>query len=150
MASSIISGAISIMLILLTGYVIASGILSISQSMLETQTDVSALDEQILHSNIQIINYSTNSKDLSLEVKNTGETSYSVNDLNKIDLYLLIGSIQKLVPTHKLKSETDLVNKEMWDPGEILYVNYTYISTPVWARIVTSNGITSSIILNIT
>lgn len=143
MASSLITGAVSIMLILISGYIIANGILTISETMINTQSDISAMDEQILQSDIQIIAYQVTT-DLVLEVKNTGNTIYSVSDLNKFDLYLCTsGVISKVTPKSKTINN-DLVNKNMWDPGEVLLVTYDYSTSPSWAKVVTSNGISAS------
>ena len=44
--------------------------------------------------------------------------------------------------------ENDVVNKNMWDPSEIINININLTNdpaiTPAWVKFVTSNGVSSS------
>ena len=51
MASSLIAGAVSLLLIIIAGYVIASGLLMVAETTILAQIDVTAAKEHILQTN---------------------------------------------------------------------------------------------------
>ena len=57
MASSLISGTVALILILVTGYVIASGILVIAQTTINAQTLMTGVHEDIKETQISIPYY---------------------------------------------------------------------------------------------
>jgi len=143
MASSLIAGAVSLMLILISGYVIVTGILTISDTMIYTLTDVSALQERTLHSNINITSHSEPLVAFEIQIENTGDTIYSAREMDKMDLYLCIGGIINKYDPNSKTLTNDKINVNMWDPGEVLTVTYSS-SDVTWAKFVTSNGVSDS------
>ncbi|ABD39880.1 hypothetical protein Mhun_0102 [Methanospirillum hungatei JF-1] len=155
MASSLIAGAVSLLLIIIAGYVIASGILMVAETTTLAQIDVTAAKEQILQSNIQIMGNYSGSNWLIIDVKNIGNTVFSGTDIQKMDLFIYDGSsfLGKYVKgsgsdRFSYSIENDVVNKNMWDPSEIINININLTNdpaiTPAWVKFVTSNGVSSS------
>jgi len=155
MASSLIAGAVSLLLIIIAGYVIATGILMVAETTTMAQIDVTAVNEQILQSNIQILGNYSGSNWLIINVKNSGNIVYSGTDIQKMDLFIYDGTsfLDKYVygigdDKFSYTFANDLVNKNMWDPSEIINININLTNdpaiTPAWVKFVTSNGVSSS------
>ena len=143
MASSLISGAIALLLIITAGYVIAGGILTIAETTVMTQTEMTLIQEKIRQTELNI-SANWTSPILTLYILNTGSSSFDKTD-SGMDLYLCDGSNV----THRVTSFTptinnDITNKGFWDPSETLVVTCEPGYEPTWAKFVTSNGITAS------
>ena len=149
MASSLIAGAVSILLIMIAGYVIGSGILAIGETTVLVQTEVTQNQEQLLQTSIAIDAYWDTTK-LWVNVTNTGSTTFSSTDFSKMDIYILYfdNTINRhensFFDTFAVNSTTDIINKGMWDPSEVLEMTKTSISQPKWIKFVTPNGVSAS------
>jgi hypothetical protein len=151
MTPSLISGAICALLILIAGYVLYSGIFLLSESTMMAQKDASIINEQINHGNITFTGNYTGENWIILDVVNNGKTTYGDNNIKKMDLFLYNGS-SKIIrcsyvtpPAFSYNLVNDIVDKNMWDPGETMriQVNLTEIPsiTPDKWEFVTSDSI---------
>jgi ABC-type transport system involved in multi-copper enzyme maturation permease subunit len=151
MASSLISGAIAILLILIAGYVVASGVLSIAETSIETQKDVKNNDLKILQSKVSILyaDVVTTPGTLVIGVANNGTTSFGMNDFSRIDLFIGSGTgagsqITRHSGSGVIVPYSDQVNRGMWDEGEILNLSVSWSETPPWIKVVVPTGVSSS------
>ncbi|OQA58402.1 MAG: hypothetical protein BWY45_01231 [Euryarchaeota archaeon ADurb.Bin294] len=147
MASSLITGAVSLLLIIIAGYVIATGILMVAETTVMTQIDVTAANEQLLQSSIQITSSEYEDPELTLIIKNTGNFVYGNNSFDKMDLYIFTSTGMKKYGNDNFSYVflNDTINKKMWDPSENISVNISGIGAPLWVKFVTSNGAFSSL-----
>jgi hypothetical protein len=149
MASSLISGAIILLLIIIAGYVVASGILTIGETMVLTQTEMTLNQENILQTSIGTPSPDWSSPTLTLEILNTGSTSFKISD-SGFDLFLYDSSnTVTRYPSEDLTItiKVDNFNKEMWDQSETLVVKYDPGYDPKKAIFVTPNGVCASTII---
>lgn len=150
MASSLIAGSVSIILILISGYIIATGILVISESGVTTQAEMSSVYESIQQTVIAIDNYTWNDPVLRVDVSNKGSTSFRLSDTG-FEIY--VGSSTTNRTTRYLKTEfemnaiSDVVNKGFWDPYETVRITKSLGYTPNWFKVVTPNGVTASTVI---
>ncbi|WP_319578579.1 hypothetical protein [uncultured Methanospirillum sp.] len=157
MASSLITGAAALLLILIGGYVVAAGILMIAESTMNSQIEMSAIQDSLHQSQIHIdsttVGYNTKWW-LVVDLNNTGSTTYRGSDLSRFDMYVYQGIGTKTLSRYTSASSpgftydflNDKVNKNMWDPSETLElrINLTDDRIPNWTKVVTPNGITAS------
>ena len=155
MASSLISGAVALLLILTGGYVIAAGILSIAESTMNSQVEMGNIQESIRQSFIETGSATTGYDGgwwMVVEFTNTGSTSYGTADYRKTDLYVYDHVNSELTRYKDITQapisysiESDIINRNMWDPSEILRIGInTTAVVPNWTKIVMPNGITAS------
>jgi archaellum component FlaF (FlaF/FlaG flagellin family) len=161
MASSLIAGAVSLLLIIVAGYVIATGILMVAETTVYTQIDVSYNQEFIKQTDISM-DYSWDSGNLSINVSNNGSTSFTSKDFEKMDLYIYPdgGEMQRYsVNTFNPKipnivddfaycenfNHCDVLNKGMWDPAEVLIFSVPSVDPkPDRVIFVMPNGVTAT------
>jgi hypothetical protein len=147
MASSLISGAVALVLILTGGYVIAGGIINIAESTMTAQSDATILLQKNLNSKISILYSEKTINSFLIGVSNNGSTYYGGSDFAKMDVFIGFDDdsvARESILTHYVLVN-DRVNQNMWDESEIINVSYTgLLSEPVWVKIVTSNGVTAS------
>jgi len=156
MASSLISGAVALLLILTGGYVIAAGILSIAETTMNSQIEMTAVEEKILQTKLTSL-YSEVGESgppysLVIGVANNGSTIFGGSDFEKMDLYIYNGSETARYNTSSTKWNytfvNDRINTKMWDPNEIINVSISVPGNrPLWAKFSTPNGITTSLYL---
>jgi hypothetical protein len=157
MASSLISGAVALLLIITGGYVIASGILTIGETTMNSQTDMSSIQDLIHQSSMHIdstaVGHNTNWW-LVVDLNNTGSTPFGVSDYARFDMYIYQEITTKTLSRYTTSTTpgfsyaliNDKINRNMWDPSETLElrINLTDDRIPNWTKIVTPNGITAS------
>jgi len=148
MASSLISGAVILLLILIAGYVIAGGILTISETVVITQTEMTLIQENIRQTAINISSTNWSTPLLTLYILNTGSTSLKKSD-SGMDLFLCNPSnvtTRYNSAAFSTSIVNDITNKGMWDPSETLKVEITInpVYSPIWARFVTPYGVSAS------
>ncbi len=158
MVSSLVTGAVALVLLLTGGYVIAAGILTIAETTMNSQIEMGNIQDGIRQSLIKIDLATVGSGGASnywlvLDLNNTGSTTYTTGDLSRTDLYVFDKSTNTLNRYTSSISETphfsyivpnDLMNKNMWDPSETLEIRLNTSINPSWTKVVTPNGITAS------
>ena len=158
MSSSLIAGAVSLLLIIISGYVIATGILTIAESTIYTQSDITYNQEQMRLTSVTI-NSSWDGdsvpKKLYINAFNNGSTSFTKKDFEKMDLFTYPGNDGKMNKTsvnscnpHIPDNTTDpvhgdIINIGMWDPAEVLKMEVPMGTKPDRVIFVTPNGITA-------
>ena len=160
MVSSLITGAATLLLILIGGYVVAAGILTIAESTMNSQIEMSAIQDSLHQSNIAI-DATTVGKETSdkwwlvVSLNNTGNTVYGGTDYSRMDLFVYqdAESVSKILTRYSNKTTSpvfqyylpnDKVNRNMWDPSETLEIRLNNSIIPNWTKFVTSNGVTAS------
>ncbi len=149
MPSSLITGAVAVLLILITGYVIIGGILTISETTFNTQTEILGLNQKFLKTNINILYSEKNATSFLIGVANNGSTSFGGSDYGKMDLFIGYSdySIVRETLTSTLASSiiNDRINRKIWDESEIINLSRSGLGKePVWVKIVTPNGVTAA------
>lgn len=150
MASSLVAGAVSIILILIAGYVIGSGILAIGETTVLVQTEVAQNQEQLLQTSIAIDAYYDASNVLWVNVTNTGSTSFSPKDFSKMDIFVYDATNKisrygnSSFTPFAINATTDVINQGMWDPSEVLEMKKNLADIPKWVKFVTPNGVSAS------
>lgn len=145
MASSLISGAVALLLILTGGYVIAGGILTIAETTMVTQSDMTVTQEKIRQTDLAIISGNWSSSTVTLKILNTGTISFD-KDNSGFDLFLCNDqNVTERVEIFSRSIDDDITNKGFWDPSETLVISKDPGYTPTWAKISTPNGVSSSI-----
>ncbi len=153
MASSLISGAVALLLILTGGYVIAAGILSIAETTMNSQIEMTTIEEKQVQTRITALYSEIKEIDtLVLGVANNGSTTFGGSDFEKMDLFVYDDTLgtRKYNDTSlnwEYEIINDKINKKMWDPGEVINVTIDLTTPPVWAKFSTPNGITTSMYL---
>lgn len=153
-AGTIIASAIVIVLLIITGYVLIGGTLSTAQIVMVAQRAAAEKEGQRIHTQIEIMNASTNTttQQTFIEVKNTG--SEVVGDFDHMEVYLLQGTqpytytnlsvpfnfIYRIIPP-------DLVHPGLLDPDEVANITVLYDAgkgDPSWVKVTTANGVYDS------
>jgi len=157
-ASSLITGAAALLLILIGGYVIATGILMIAESTMNSQIQMSTIQDSIHNSQAHIdsstVGYDGSSWWLVVDLNNTGSTTFGESDFSRFDMYVYQSIDTKTLnrytrtgsPSFSYELLHDTVNHGMWDPSETLelQINLTDNIIPNWTKVATPNGITAS------
>ena len=161
MASSLITGAIMLVLLLVAGYVIVNGIMNTGEKLSNAQYDTSADMAKYLGTDIRLNNtYRIYNNYLWFDVINTGRVPVTY----PLDL-IVIDEVTH-TPTYYSNTErteefiagawpltTNTLNKGVLDPGEGVGIGILVPEhKPYWAEVITSNGISSSayILYNLT
>lgn len=149
MPSSLITGAVAVLLILITGYVVVGGIITISETTFNTQAEMIGLSQKFLKTNINILYSEKGSNSFLIGVANNGSTSFGGADYGKMDLF--IGYVDNTMDHETLTSSlgndiiNDRTNRKMWDESEIVNISRSGLAKdPAWVKIVTPNGIAAS------
>ena len=152
-AGTIIASAIVIVLLIITGYVLIGGTISTAQIVMVAQRAAAEKDGQRLHTQIEIMNASTNTttQQTFIEVKNTG--SEVVGDFDHMEVYLLQGT-QPYTYTNLSAPFTwiysiapDQVHPRLLDPDEVANITVPYDPArgdPSWVKVATANGVYDS------
>ena len=157
MVSSLITGAVALLLILVGGYVVAGGLMTIAESTMNTQIEMGAIQDSVRQSSISISSTATGENTgnwwLIIDLNNTGSTTFGGADYSRMDLFVYQGISTKTLaryssvtgsPKFTYSLKNDLINRNMWDPSETLEIKINNTVIPNWTKVVTPNGITAS------
>lgn len=150
-AASLVATAIGILLLIITGYLLAGGIISLTNTMISAEKDMTSISSNIAGTAIRITDSSGNST-VSLTLSNTG--SERISDYEYMDVYVQAGDS---VPEYYRYNPSggrgwqvtgivpDTVFPGDWDPGEELYITINADSGPyTWVQVTTPNGVSAS------
>ncbi|HTY14551.1 MAG TPA: flagellar protein FlaF [Methanoregulaceae archaeon] len=143
--ASILASAVGILLLIITAYVLVGGTLTMTQTVVNAQTDMTALHVKMLGTAVQIeyTNVSAPGQ-LDISIMNTG--TEPITDLAHMDVLLKSGGG---VPVLKIKDSgwvlvsisPDTVHPNQWDPGELLNMTVSFTDpSPDWVQVTTANG----------
>jgi flagellar protein FlaF len=150
-AASLVATAIGILLLIVTSYLLAGGIISLTGTMISAEKDMTSLSTKIAGTSIRIMESSGNTT-LSLTLCNTG--SERISDYKFMDVYVQAGDA---VPEFYRYSPSggrgwliagiipDTVFPGAWDPGEEIYIVLTADGGPyTWVQVTTPQGVSAS------
>ncbi len=148
---TVIASAVAITLLVVTAYVLIGGTLATAKTAVLAQRDISEAENQRIHTQIKILNASTNllAGETFIELKNTG--SEIVRDFNHTEVYLLQGTtpytytnlsapwniVYRIIPP-------DTVHPGLLDPDEVVNITIPYDDAkgdPSWVKVTTANGV---------
>lgn len=156
-AASLVATAFGVIIILITAYIIAAGILGLATSVAEAQKEVTAMSIKASGTAIEIMDYSGDNP-LYLNITNSGSEQI---DYTHMDVYLNVADAAPEYYGYQLsdgrgwkKSDSniilkpinpDTVNPGVWDPGETLNITVTADSSSyIHVRVVTPVGVSYS------
>jgi flagellar protein FlaF len=150
-AASLVATAIGILLLIVTGYLLAGGIISLTNTMISAEKDMTSLSTRIVGTSIRITESSGNST-VSLTLNNTG--SERISRYEYMDVYVQAGDT---VPEYYRYNPSggrgwlivgivpDTVFPGAWDPGEEMFIVLTGDGGPyTWVQVTTPNGVSAS------
>ena len=160
MASSLITGAIMIVLLLVASYVIVGGIITTSETLVKAQYDSSVEISKQVGTDIRLNNsYLINDGYLWIDVFNVGRVPITypldllIVDINGVTEFfsdVTLGEYE-FIDTESGRVRAT-INQGVLDPGEGVPVGIPQHWEPRWAEVITQSGISSSayLIHNIT
>lgn len=154
MASSLITGAIMIALLLVAGYVIIGGVIDTSETIIQAHYDASAEISDRLGTDLRLNNsYRINDTYLWLYVKNVGRTPITYPlDLLVIDkgnnptYFPNVDRSEEYIETESIPTY-NTINRGILDPGETVTIMADVPIAgwqPHWAEVITKSGVSSS------
>ena len=141
--ASIVATALGIILLIVTTYVLVSGVLVASETVVAAQKDMTAIQVKMLGTSLEITNTNPllNSTIISIEFSNTGNEP--IRDFDKMDIYIKTGDnmYHFTNPSHWTLSIKQLNSGQStsitFDPG----LDFSAIQE---VRIITPNGVPAS------
>jgi archaeal flagellar protein FlaF len=143
--ASILTSAVGILLLIITAYVLVGGTMTTTQTVVNAQTDMTALHIKMLGTAVQI-EYTNISAPGQLDISVTNVGTEPIQDLTHMDVLLKSGGS---VPVLKTKDSgwvmgpitPDTVHPNQWDPGELLNMTVSFSDpAPDWVQVTTANG----------
>jgi flagellar protein FlaF len=144
--ASIIATALGIILLIVTAYVLVSGVLVTSETVVAAQKDMTAIQVEMLGTSLEITEATNN----NITVTNTG--SEPIRDLDKMDVYMRFSENEawNLYRTTSTGWSVDIYKNEDWtpysskifNPGNTIKLSHS-IGSPYEVKIVTPNGISA-------
>jgi len=150
-AASLVATAIGVLLLILTGYFLAAGMITLNETMVTTSKEMTARNSRMMGTSIRIYEGSGENP-LFVSLNNTG--SEVIRDYAFMDVYLQYSDN----PTEYYPYNPDggrgwrmvgiipdTINPHAWDPGETLLIQVTTDGGPhTWVKVATSTGASSS------
>ena len=131
-------------MILIAGYVVVTGIIVSSETVMAAQKEMNTIQSGILMTNIDISSSTWMNGTMTLTINNTG--NMVISDMSDIDLYILEGTSMNryTYPGYSRTLSPDTINPEFWDPDETLTLSISITPEPIWVQVTTPNGISAS------
>ena len=154
MASSLITGAIMIVLLLVAGYVVVNGIVDTSETLIKAHYDANAEISDRLGTDLRLnSSYRVTSEYLWLYVTNVGRTPITypldllvIDTNNNLEYFHNVDRSQEYIETEPEPDRFNTINQGVLDPGETVTIRVSVenLEKPRWAEIITDSGISSS------
>lgn len=153
-AASLVGSAIGVILLIVTAYVLVSGAITVTQVVVNAQTDMTGVQERILGTSFSISTITTGGdSSLILVLNNTGREV--IGPYEKMDIFgyetgpgmvRYQYNTSGLAGTWKNESITpNIIHTNLWDPYESLTVTiHPQSGTLQWVKVSTPNGISAS------
>ena len=159
MASSLIPGAIMVVLLIIASYIIMGGIINTSETLTDAQYDASSEISRQLGTDIRLNNsYLVKNNILWIDVQNVGRIPITypldliiVDENHNPTYHYDVSRGEEFIDTRPRSLDT--LNKGVLDPGEGVAIGIPKPnSEPFWAEVITENGVSSSsyLLYNIT
>jgi len=133
--ASIIATALGIILLIVTAYVLVSGVLVASETVVEAQKDMTAIQVKMLGTSLEI----TEATNASITVNNNGNEP--IRDFEDMDIYIRLtgGGAWTL---YRYSTDWSIIPGNQLDPGEEAVISLSTGATSPWnVKIVTPNGV---------
>ena len=155
-AGTIVATAVSIVLLIITGYILIGGTISTARVVALAQQAAADRQAEKLNTRIEIFSAVTNVTDgrTYIEVNNTGSTT--ITDFDHLEIYLLQGGspytyLNQSGPftwTYTI-DPPDLIHPGILDPDESMNITVPYDpdplkGPPLWVQVTTANGVYAS------
>jgi flagellar protein FlaF len=150
-AASLVATAIGILLLIITGYLLAGGIISLTGTMVSAERDATSLSAKTAGTSFRITETSGNST-LMLTLNNTG--TERISNYQSMDVYVMAGGAMPELYLYNPSGgigwqigciHPDSVFPGSWDPGETMNITVTTDGGPyTWVQVTTPNGISAS------
>ena len=147
--ASILASAVGILLLIITAYVLVGGTMTTTQTVVNAQTDMTAIHVKMLGTAVEIENTNISAPGrLDVSIMNTG--TEPVTDLAHMDVLVKSSGSP---PVLRIKDNgwtlvsitPDTVHPNQWDPGELLNITVSFSDpAPDWVQVTTANGALSS------
>ncbi|HQJ87713.1 MAG TPA: hypothetical protein PLY91_04135 [Methanoregulaceae archaeon] len=155
----LIGAAIGAMLLIYIAYVLVGGMLTTVETATLTQTEVTHLQDDRLHTMLEIAGHSLENGTVDVSVKNSG--SVVIGNFTHMDLYVGDGATIPLLYHHSssgevpawslqgiyLGAEPERVHIGALDPGETLVMTAPYSGELHWIKVVAGNGATAELVV---
>ena len=160
-SASLIATAISLVLLIVTAYVVVGGILAATDIITMSQAERFNLQESRMGTSIDIfdITVSNETNSLNLIINNSGREK--ISQFKYMDIYIINQGTQPILIPYTTAPGTDntwfvsqitpdLVHPNELDPGESVTMTVTYAAgiAPVWIKVATPNGVYDSAYIN--
>jgi len=132
--ASIIATALGIILLIVTAYVLVSGVLVASETVVEAQKDMTAIQVERIGTSIDI----SVPSDTEIIIHNIG--SEIIRDLDKMDVYMRSNESGPWTLYHQSTHWSVVGGKNMINPNRNITITHS-IGSPYEVKIVTPNGI---------
>jgi flagellar protein FlaF len=152
-AGSLVTTAISIVLLVIVAYAIIGGVLVTADVVATAHKDQVQVQESRLHTSIAIVGHSADAGTLYLDVANTGNEP--VLEFEQMAVFTAVESTTPVYYPYNaaggagtwswVSIEPDTIHPHELDPGETINISVMYEgSEPDWAQVTTPNGISAS------
>lgn len=152
-AGSLVTAAVSIVLLVLVAYAVIGGILVTAEVVATAHKDQIQVQESRLHTSIAIVGHSADAGTLYLRVENTG--SEPVLEFDRMTVFTAVENATPVYYPYRtaggagtwswVSIEPDIIHPHELDPGETMNISVRYEgSQPDWAQVTTPNGVSDS------
>ncbi|WP_048145913.1 hypothetical protein [Methanosphaerula palustris] len=152
----LIGAVVGVMLLVYVAYVLVGSVIMTAETVTSAQGDMGQLQEARMRTMINLSIDQVVDNTVYLNVTNTG--GEPISDFTHMDVITSDGVGEPLYhhfTTGALSSQTwqniqivpDYVHPGQLDPGEVLTLSVTDTYRPVWAQVITPNGVYSTVLV---
>ncbi|WP_298666864.1 hypothetical protein [uncultured Methanofollis sp.] len=152
-AGSLVTAAVSIVLLVVVAYAIIGGILVTADVVATAHKDQVQVQESRLHTSIAIVGHAFDAGTVYLEVENTGNEP--VLDFDRMAVFTAVESTTPVYYPYnaaggagtwsRVSIQPDTIHPNELDPNERMNISVQYGGTqPDWAQVTTPNGVSTS------
>jgi flagellar protein FlaF len=152
-AGSLVTTAISIVLLVIVAYAVIGGVLVTAEVVATAHKDQVQMQESRLHTSIAIVGHTIGAGTLYLLVENTG--SEPVLEFDRMTVFTAVESATPTCYPYDtaggagtwswVSIEPDTIHPHELDPGETINISVMYEGNqPDWAQVTTPNGVSDS------
>jgi archaeal flagellar protein FlaF len=152
----LIGAVVGVMLLIYVAYVLVGSVILTAETVTSAQSDMGHLQEERMRTMINLSVYQVVGTTVYLNVTNTGDEP--ISDLSHMDVIASDGTSE---PTYHHNSDgavssspwqiesiqPDYVHPGQLDPGEVLTLSVTETQRPIWAQVITPNGVYSTVLV---
>ncbi|WP_342675835.1 hypothetical protein [Methanofollis sp. UBA420] len=152
-AGSLVTAAISIVLLVVVAYAIIGGVLVTADVVATAHKDQVQVQESRLHTSVAIVGHSADAGTIYVLVENTGS-----EPVLTFDRMAVFTAVDNATPVYYLYNpsggpgtwswvsiQPDTIHPHELDPGETMNISILYEGNqPDWAQVTTPNGISDS------